>query len=100
MTEKAFEPDDPMALVGVIVDAGDPAADEMARCLVEEYLRVGWDEEGLLRLFRTPFYRALYAIYRDRGEEAVRGLIAEVAATWGVWRVTGGGPRGGGEGDA
>jgi hypothetical protein len=97
---KTFEPDDPMALVGVVVDADPDAADEMARCLVEEYLRAGWDETRLLALFRNPFYRALHGIYRARGEEAVRTLIAEVAASWGVWTVTGAGDRPGGEGHA
>lgn len=88
MATKAFDPDDPMALVGVIVDAGADAAHEMARCLVEEYLREGWDEGRLLALFRNPFYAALHAIYRERGEGAVRALIADVAATHGIWQVT------------
>ncbi len=97
MVTKAFEPDDPMALVGVAVDADADAADEMARCLVEEYLRDGWDEARLLGLFRNPFYQGLHAIYQERGEEAIRALIAEVAATWGVWTVR---EAAGGEGDA
>lgn len=89
MAPKPFEPDDPLALVGVAVDAKTGAVDEMARCLVEEYVRDGWDADRLLALFRNPFYRALHAIYRERGEEAVRALIAEVTGTWGVWRTTG-----------
>ncbi|MDR7544337.1 MAG: hypothetical protein QN120_08850 [Armatimonadota bacterium] len=100
MATKSFEPDDPMALVGVVGDADAAAADEMARCLVEEYLRAGWDEVRLLALFRNPFYRALHGIYRARGEEAVAALIAEVAASWGVWTVTAVGDRAGGEGHA
>jgi len=97
---KAFEPDDPMVLVGVVVDAGADAADEMARCLVEEYLRAGWDEARLLALFRNPFYQTLHGIYRARGEEAIRTLIAEVAASWGVWAVSAAAGRAGGEGHA
>jgi hypothetical protein len=85
---KPLEPDDPLALVGVALDADAGDEDAMARCLVEEYVRAGWTEERLLALFRNPFYRALHAIYRRRGEEAVRALIDHVAATWGVWRVT------------
>ena len=100
MATKAFEPDDPMALIGVSIEADRGAADEMARCLVEEYLREGFDEARLLVLFRNPFYRALHAIYRERGEEAVRALIAEVGSTWGVWRVTEVQRPGRGEGDA
>ncbi len=89
MTIKSFEPDDPMALVGVVVDPETGTTDEMARCLVEEYVRAGWDAERLLTLFRNPFYRLLHAIYRERGEDAVRALIDEVISTWGVWRTTG-----------
>ncbi len=88
MADKPYEPDDPMALVAVTLDADAAAEDEMARCLVEEYLREGWDERRLLALFRNPFYRALHVIYQARGEEGVRSLIAEVAATWGVWNVS------------
>ena len=100
MPTKAYEPDDPMALVGVAVEADPEAANEMARCLVEEYLRDGWDEAQLLALFRNPFYQVLHMIYRARGEEAVRALIAEVAATWGVWRVSEGADTAGGVEDA
>jgi hypothetical protein len=100
VAQKVFDPEDPMALVGVVLDADAQAADEMARCLVEEYLREGWDEARLLALFRTPFYRALHMIYRHRGEDGVRALIAEVATTWGVWRVTEQTGRAGGTDDA
>jgi len=93
---KPFEPDDPLAPIGVAVDGGPDAAAEMARCLVEEYLREGWDEIRLLALFRNPFYQALHMIYQQRGEDGVRALIADVAATWGVWRMSEtAGPEGG-----
>ena len=87
MTDKPFEPDDPMELVGVAVDADAAALDEMARCFIEEYLREGWGEARLLALFRNPFYRAPHLIYRLRGEGYVKELIAETAARWGVWRT-------------
>jgi hypothetical protein len=87
MTAKKLDPDDPMALVGVAVPADADALDEMARCLVEEYLREGWAEERLLALFRNPFYRTPHLIYRARGEEYVRHLIEQVGARWGVWQM-------------
>jgi hypothetical protein len=93
MADKPFEPDDPLALVGVAIEADAAAADAMARCLVEEYLREGWTPERLLALCRNPFYRALHAIYRERGEDGMRAVIAEAAATWGVWRTTAGGAQ-------
>ena len=87
MTAKAFEPDDPLALVGVAVPADADALDEMARCLVEEYVREGWEEGCLLALFRDPFYRTPHMIYRARGEEYVRQLIEQVRARWGIWQT-------------
>ena len=87
MTAKPFEPDDPLALVGVAVPADADALDEMARCLVEEYLREGWEEERLLALFRNPFYRTPHMIYRARGEAYVRRVIEQVRARWGVWQM-------------
>ena len=87
MTAKAFEPDDPLALVGVAVPADADALDEMARCLVEEYGREGWEEERLLALFRNPFYRTPHMIYRARGEAYVRRVIEQVRARWGVWQM-------------
>lgn len=84
---KRYEPDDPMELVGVALSADGDALDEMARCIIEEYVREGWDEARLLALFRNPFYRAPHMIYRERGEECVKRVIAEVCAQWGVWRA-------------
>jgi len=84
---KRFEPDDPMQLVGVALPADADALDEMARCLVEEYMREGWEEDPLLELFRNPFYRGPHMIYRARGEAYVRAVIAETRARWGAWRT-------------
>jgi len=85
---KQFEPDDPLELVGVSLAADEGALDEMARCLVEDYVRDGWDADRLLALFRDPFYGTLHVIYRQRGEDYVRGLITQIVARWGVWRIT------------
>jgi len=87
MAVKPFEPDDPMGLVGVAVPADADALDEMARCLVEEYLREGWAAERLLGLFRNPFYRTPHLIYRARGEEYVRVLVADTLTRWAAGRT-------------
>lgn len=84
---KPFEPDDPLELVGVSLAADEGALDEMARCLVEEYVRDGWEAERLVALFRNPFYRTLHLIYQQRGEDYVRRLIARTVAQWGGWRT-------------
>ena len=79
---KEAEPDDPLELVGVPVPVDEATFDEMARCLVEEYVRDGWSDARLLALFRSPFYAGLHVIERRRGESWVRDLIAETRLRW------------------
>lgn len=77
---KPLDPEDPMALVAVGMERGpdDLALTEMAWCLVEEYARMGWSGERILRLFRNPFYRGAHRILCLKGEEFVRDLIDTV----------------------
>ncbi|NJD28143.1 MAG: hypothetical protein FIA92_07580 [Chloroflexi bacterium] len=79
---KAAEADDPLELVGVPVPVDEATFDEMARCLVEEYVRDGWSDERLVPLFRSPFYAGLHVIWRRRGEPWVRALIADERRRW------------------
>ena len=77
---KPAAPDDPMALVGVGLeeDLDDQALEEMAWAFVEEYARMGWSGEKILRLFRSPNFRGPHRILRVKGEDYVRGLVAAV----------------------
>lgn len=84
MVEKRLDPDDPMELVGVTLPGG--SIEEMAECLVEEYIRDGWDDENLLHLFRDPFYRATHQVYREKGEEYILALISGLREKWGYWK--------------
>jgi len=79
---KEAEPDDPLELVGVPVPADEATFDEMARCLIEEYVRDGWSDERLLSLFRSPFYAGLHVIWRLRGPDWVAGEIAATRRRW------------------
>ncbi len=79
---KEAELDDPLELVGVPVPVDEATFDEMARCLVEEYVRDGWSDARLLALFRLPFYAGLHVVERRRGEPWVRDLIAEMRLHW------------------
>ncbi len=83
MATKRLEPDDPMALVGVGLERGPDDEDltEMAWCFVEEFARMGWSGERILRLFRNPFYRGPHQILRRKGEDFVRSLIEIVDQT-------------------
>ncbi len=76
------EPDDPLELVGVPVPVDEATFDEMAGCLIEEYVRDGWSDERLLPLFRSPFYAGLHVIWRRRGEAWVQALIADTRRRW------------------
>jgi hypothetical protein len=84
MAEKEFDLDDPMELVGVALPGGN--VEEMVECLVEEYIRDGWDDKSLLHLFHDPFYRATHQVYREKGEEYVLAIISRLRERWGYWK--------------
>jgi hypothetical protein len=71
-----------MELVAVPVRVDAAAFDEMARCLIEEYVRDGWSDDRLLALFGSPFYAGLHVIWRVRGETWVRDEIASTRERW------------------
>ncbi len=77
---KEFEPDDPLELVGVgLAEPPDDAAlDEMACSIVEEYMRMGWTGENIMRPFRNPAFHMTHNILRLKGEAYVQGLVASV----------------------
>jgi hypothetical protein len=80
---KTAEPDDPLELVGVPLPVDEATFDEMARTLIEEYVRDGWSDARLLTLFRSSFYAGLHVVWRRRGEPWV---VAEITACRARWR--------------
>ena len=81
MADKPYESRDPMELVGAVyLDDGEAASiEEMGRCFVEEFLRMGWPAESILTLFADPFYRGPHAVYCRKGRDYVRTLIESVS---------------------
>lgn len=79
MAEKAYEEDDPMALVGVSIPGreADASIVEMARVFIDEFARMGWGRHRILEMFRNPFYRGPYLVWRKRGDEFVQQLVDE-----------------------
>jgi len=79
-----LDKDDPYELVGVAFtpNESDGMLEEMARCFIEEFFRMGWDEAAVLGLFQNPFYRGPHAVYRKKGEEHVRWMIGQVRKEW------------------
>ena len=69
-----------------MVPGGD--VELLVRCFIEEYAAMGYDGEQILELFRQPQYVGVHPVYRAKGEEAVRALIAEILAECGVFRVS------------
>ena len=83
MPYKEPEPDDPFELKGVILPAQDEASlREMAACFVEEFARDGWSDEQLRTMFRNPYYRGPYLVWRQKGDAYVEAVIQEVRHIW------------------
>ncbi len=69
---------DPMTLHGVVVETeSDAAMRDMAECFVEEYIRSGFDEDRILKLFQTQGYAGAFLAYQTLGEAVIRSLFAE-----------------------
>jgi len=75
-----------MELMAVAFPGGD--VEEMTETIVEEFLKIGLDDDELLGLFRSPVYYTPHAIYREKGEEYVTTLIGKVRDRWGYPRVS------------
>ena len=73
-----------MTLHGVVVETqSDAAMRDMAECFVEEYIRSGFDEDRILKMFQTIGYAGPYLAYQTLGEDAIRRIIAELLPLWG-----------------
>ncbi len=75
---------DPMTLHGVSCETdSDQAHRDMSACFVEEYFRLGFTREQILKMFRTKGYAGPHLAYEMFGEEAIVALIDEYALRWG-----------------
>lgn len=79
---------DPMELFGMRgPELTETDIAEMSEALVDEYIRLGFDDEALLSLFRNPYYTLTHWIWLTRGEAYVREVIERVRRRWGsVWK--------------
>jgi len=80
MPKDSLDPADPMELCAVGLSGG--SIREALEALVDEYVRLGYREEELRRLFADPFYRMPYAIAREAGDAEVARVIGEALARW------------------
>ncbi len=81
MGKKEVDANDPMEIVGVSLPGGD--LEQMAECLVEEFVRMGYSDNAILKLFRNPFYASVHHIYQRKGEDYVVKLIDKTREKWG-----------------
>ena len=87
------EPDDtdPMILTGFVMEGGDAppleAVREMAECFIDEYARLGFDENRILHMFQTKGYAGPFMATELLGEEAIRELVETVLARRGGRRI-------------
>ena len=77
------DPTDPNMLVGVVLPADAEATRDMAYVFAEEFVRLGYDREQLLRLFKNPFYGGAHGVYRALGESETLSIIDECLNVWG-----------------
>jgi hypothetical protein len=80
------DPTDPTQLVGVLLPGGPETMREMAYTFAEEFARMGYGQEQILRLFRTPFYAGAHGAYRFLGAGETAAIVAECVAVWGRLR--------------
>ncbi|MBI3126946.1 MAG: hypothetical protein HYZ11_05010 [Candidatus Tectomicrobia bacterium] len=83
MPKDEFEFEDPMELVSIpMPGAAAEIEREMAKCLAEEYLRMGHTPEEILAMFRDPFYSVLHNLCRAMGEDEIRKIVTQALAGW------------------
>jgi len=81
--QEPFAPEEAMELVGMELPAMDEGAwEEMARCFIEEYVRMGHGRDKILEICRSPFYQGMHNILKFRGEAFVESLIDEALQIW------------------
>jgi hypothetical protein len=75
------DPTDPMTLHGVEIETeSDEAMVDMAACFIEEYARLGFDSDRILRMFHTQGYAGPAMALRVLGEERIRELVVQEMA--------------------
>ena len=80
--KKEPEQDDPMELMGMIAP-GDADSDErQAEATIQEFVLMGFTDEGLMGLFRDPHYQATHRILKAKGEAYVREMISRERSAW------------------
>lgn len=82
MPRDEFVDEDPLELVGMVMPGEAGQLERMAETIVEEYVRMGWNERRLMSLFANPMFLATHRIYLQKGENYVKELIGATCAKY------------------
>jgi hypothetical protein len=82
MPKDEFDSQDPMELVGMVLPGEAGQLERMAETIVEEYARMGWDEQRLWTLFVHPMFMATHRIYQQKGEAYIKNLLHQTCAKY------------------
>ena len=83
MPKNEFDFDDPLELNGVGLAGEEDTTEAMAECFIEEFMRLGYNAQQMLALFRNPHYIGMNMVVQNRGEQFVRDRIEDIAMRWG-----------------
>ncbi len=95
MPKDEFDFEDPLEMNGVALVTQEDTTDAMCECFIEEFMRMGYDAEQILALFRNPHYLGMHVVLEKMGEQFLRERVAQVFARWGKAPYAGGAPGGG-----
>jgi len=84
MPKDEFDIEDPFEMHGVVLPAEPGITDSMTDCIIEEFLRLGFDHWSILRLFQDPNYLGPHSVWCSHGENYIRSRIEGVCMQWGL----------------
>src|SRR5262245_31514799 len=77
MPKDEYDFDDPLELNGMSFQTNEVTTTAMAECLVEEFVRLGYEPMQILALFRNPQYLGMGLVLHKRGVSFIREVITE-----------------------
>ncbi len=82
---KPSEADDPMQIRAEWVTGNQRV---MLECLIEEFARMGWEENQIAQMFENPFFLAAHGLRKRFGRETVHECIEQTLQRCGVMHCT------------
>jgi hypothetical protein len=83
MPKDEIDPTDPMEFTAVTLLTDEDTMTPMGEAFTEEFMRMGYNAKQILALFQNEFYTGPHMVWKAKGEEFVRKLIADTFAKWG-----------------